>query len=639
MELETPITLTGKDTYNSWIIDIESNGLNPTKIHCVVLRALDDSSTLWFKDNDEERRLLSDTLACSTCIVGHNIIDYDLYHLRRLWNITVPDSIVVDTLVLSHLLNYQIEDGHSLNAWGVRLGEHKGEYTGDWENYNNEMLEYCIQDTYVNLLLYRFLMERFGTHDFTKAIKVEHEIAFICKDMEVNGFTFDKTKATELLLEIKEKLVQLDTEIKEAFPPRIVPVREITPRLTQHGTISRVNLRKYGADLSMFTAGAPFTEIEWKEFNPASPKEIVKHLNEVGWKPVDKTKGHIEAEKNRDKDKLAKFQTTGWRVNEKNLATLPECAPSGARKLVERILLDSRRSTLDEWLGLYNPTTRSIHGSFRSIGTWTHRMSHQRPNMGNVAANKSIKYQTGYLNDLATSLGGRMRALWITDVDEILVGTDAEGIQLRILAHYLNNKEFTFAVTQGRKEDGTDPHTLNQRALGPICKSRDTAKTFIYAFLLGAGVGKVAEILGCSLAEAREAIDNFIRAYPGLAYLKDEQIPRDAERGYFIGLDGRLVACSSEHLMLAGYLQNGEATVTKHANVLWRKWLKEQDIWYKQVNFVHDEYQTKVKNDLTIAKKVGILQAEAIRQVGIDLNLNCPLSGSYSFGYNWLETH
>lgn len=109
----------------------------------------------------------------------------------------------------------------------------------------------------------------------------------------------------------------------KGFSPRLVPIREITPRLTKHGTIARTNLRKYGSDLSMFTAGAPFTEVEWVEFNPSSPKEIVKHLNEVGWKPVDKTKGHLLAEKERNLEKLKKYKETGYKVNEQNLSTLP----------------------------------------------------------------------------------------------------------------------------------------------------------------------------------------------------------------------------------------------------------------------------------------------------------------------------
>jgi DNA polymerase-1 len=234
--------------------------------------------------------------------------------------------------------------------------------------------------------------------------------------------------------------------------------------------------------------------------------------------------------------------------------------------------------------------------------------------------------------------GDEMRSLWKAPDGGYLVGVDADGIQLRILAHYMNDKDFIAALDKGRKEDGTDAHTLNMLALGPVCSSRDTAKTFIYAFLLGAGIGKVGEILSCSHDDARAAVDSFIAHYPGLRNLKDYRIPADADRGYFIGLDGRLVACDSQHLMLAGYLQNGEAVVMKTANLLWRNKLEEENIPYKQVNFVHDEWQVEVQS-LTDATRAGTLMVQAIVDTGTILKLNCPLAGNAIIGRNWLETH
>jgi DNA polymerase-1 len=239
-----------------------------------------------------------------------------------------------------------------------------------------------------------------------------------------------------------------------------------------------------------------------------------------------------------------------------------------------------------------------------------------------------------------------MRALWSVPSGRNLIGVDAEGIQLRILAHYMDDKRFTASVTEGKKEDGTDPHTLNKLALGPVCKSRDDAKTFIYAFLLGAGVAKVASILGCSLEEARTARDNFIAAYPGLSLLKEHVIPRDARAGYFQGLDGRFVKCNSEHHMLAGYLQNGEVIIMKEARILWGRELKRLQIPYLPVNFVHDEWQTEADEDLDTCQTIAQVQADSIRIVGESLGLKCPMAGSFlnshkslAIGKNWSLTH
>src|SRR5262249_40061889 len=138
-------------------------------------------------------------------------------------------------------------------------------------------------------------------------------------------------------------------------------------------------------------------------------------------------------------------------------------------------------------------------------------------------------------------LGAEMRSLWVAPPKRLLVGVDAESIQLRIFAHYIDDKEFTNALVSGRKENKTDPHSVNQKVLGHICKSRDAAKRFIYALLLGAGLGKLSEVLDATEADTKKALDNLLTRYEGFSKLKRTTIPRDAKRGYFTGLDGRLV--------------------------------------------------------------------------------------------------
>src|SRR5690606_36965042 len=107
-------------------------------------------------------------------------------------------------------------------------------------------------------------------------------------------------------------------------------------------------------------------------------------------------------------------------------------------------------------------------------------------------------------------------SLWVARPGYRLVGTDADGLQMRIFAHKVNDEELINALIKGTKEDKTDIHSLHQRKLGESCKSRDSAKTFIYAWLLGAGNGKVAEILETTPANAKRAVTSFIESYPGL---------------------------------------------------------------------------------------------------------------------------
>lgn len=332
-----------------------------------------------------------------------------------------------------------------------------------------------------------------------------------------------------------------------------------------------------------------------------------------------------------------KFSRYGWTCSEVNLSTLPEDAPEGARNLSEWLTLEGRRSSLVEWLGHVKDDGR-IHGRFTHIGAWTGRMAHSAPNQANIPAAFHGKVKSA-VDAVKDKYDGKMRALWCVEEGNWLVGTDAEGIQLRILAHLMKSDEYIHAIVSGKKEDETDIHNVNKRALGLPHVTRDMAKTFIYAFLLGAGPGKVAEILKVNLRTATEAMDNFTESIQGLSRLKKQAIPHIAEMGWFKGLDGRKVKVPSEHKVLAGMLQNGEAVVMKHAALEWNRKARLKGIKFKLVTWPHDEWQTEVYGTKEEAEFLGTIQRQAIVDTGVKLGILCPLAGSTDIGRNWFETH
>lgn len=333
---------------------------------------------------------------------------------------------------------------------------------------------------------------------------------------------------------------------------------------------------------------------------------------------------------------LAHYKKYGWTVSEKNLATLPDTAPQAAKDLARWLTLEGRQQSLKEWLGCVSVDGR-IHGKFWHIGAWTQRMSHSNPNQANIFSAFADEPKTP-VEEIKAKYDYCLRNLWKAEDGKWLVGTDAEGIQLRILTHYMKSEVWKKAILAGKKEDETDIHSMNRKALGSVCRDRDTAKTFIYAWILGASIPKVAEILNCSIKQASNANTQFLDAFPELKKLKQHKIPTDASRGYFLGLDGRKVMCNSEHLMLAGYLQNGEAVIMKHANVLWQKSLVWLGTPFKQVDFVHDEWQTEADTEED-AHTIGARQTDAIAEVGDGLKLFCPLAGKYVVGKTWATTH
>jgi DNA polymerase-1 len=630
------------------VCDIETDSLTPSVIWVIVTKDIDTGEVYTHISPFSEFRKMARSF---TRVVGHNFLGFDIHAIRNLLGVEIDPDIVVDTAVVSRFLNFDIDGGHSLAAWGQRLGCPKYDFH-DFSKLSAEMIRYCKQDVEVNYKLYK-RFERYIDNDrFKRALNTEHQMSLICNEIRDNGFFFNKDKALEYKAEIEAELEKLDADIARGFTPRVIPGESFPIRVTKTGRVL-ARIRNLAPDLGTgedgsrteYAVGSSIQLFSVVEFNPASPKQIVERLNEAGWKPVDKTKGHIQCERElkrcRDrvkreelKKRLEEYAVYGWKVNEENLETLPDTAPPAAKSLAKRILLASRLSSLTEWLNGVREDGR-IHGNLFHIGAWTGRMSHDHPNTANIPSKHNRKGQVALY-------GAEFRSLWCVPKGRRLVGVDAEGIQLRVLAHYINDERFTHGLVRGDKADRTDIHSLNAALLSSgvgYGVSRDVAKTFIYSWLLGAGEGKTAEVLGCTLPAARSARGAFVGGYPGLEALKNDKIPCDASRGYFEGLDGRYVVCDSEHLMLAGYLQNGEAVVMKMANIRWRSQLIKERVPFWQVNFVHDEWQTETIDDDDVANYIKQVQAQAIVDVGIELGLNCPLAGSGGSGYNWLETH
>ena len=158
------------------VFDLESDGFvdDVTEIHCLVIHDTETNQTMVFNDQSFKRctdepakepivrgvQLLED----AECIAGHNIIAYDLRVISKLYPWFKRDSGCLDTFLLSRLIHPNILDidkkrkfrhmplqlygRHSLEAYGHRLGEYKGEFgkTADWKEWSPEMENYCIQD-------------------------------------------------------------------------------------------------------------------------------------------------------------------------------------------------------------------------------------------------------------------------------------------------------------------------------------------------------------------------------------------------------------------------------------------------------------------------------------------------------------
>lgn len=544
----------------------------------------------WDKENGSvchtEAKTLIPLIEKSDKVVGHNLIGFDGPLLRKLWNVKITRNQAVDTLILSRLYNPNIEGGHALGDWGKRVGMNKSDYaeayvaaTGKdaslrWDDPHLPTLyAYCENDVAVTVKTYNMLMDLLK--DFSQeSIDLEHDVAIILKRQEEHGFKFNIPEAQALLAVLAGKMVDIENRLQVAFPPLV--------------ETNRKNKR----------TGAPLKDIV-TPFNPGSRKQIAERLKDKGVSFSKTTeKGHVI-------------------VDEKVLEgiDLPE-----AKLLLEYLMLQKRVAQVTSWLEEVKEDGR-IHGRVITNGAVTGRMTHSSPNMAQVPNSGSM-------------YGPECRNLFIVDKGNALVGIDASGLELRMLAHYMRDEAYVKAVVEGSSKDGTDVHTLNQKAAG--LETRDQAKTFIYAFLYGAGAAKIGSIVGGSSKEGQVLIEKFLSQTPALKVLRNK-VETVSGKGFMPGLDGRKIWVRSQHAALNTLLQGAGAVLMKKALVLLDSNLRKNKIPYAFCANVHDEWQIETKKEY--ADVVGKLGVEAIEEAGRSYSLRCPVTGEYNVGFTWKETH
>jgi DNA polymerase I len=545
------------------ILDIETNKAHDT-IWCVVCRDIDKDVVSTFVQPASLQNFIN---GC-TSVVTHNGIFFDFPVLKKVWGITVKKSQVIDTLVLSRLYNPSLEDGHSLAAWGQRLGFAKGDFTDFDGGLTDEMLEYCIQDTKVTAELYKHLTQEMENDFSQESITLEHEVAIIIAEQERNGFRLDMPKAIQLLSELKTKLDIIQVEMERIFPPRV-----------ESGRTHK-------------TSGKALKDII-TPFNPGSRQQIAKRLQEKGWKPKKRTeKGSVI-------------------VDEEVLASLdyPE-----AKALAEYMMLQKRIAQVESWIDAVQDDGR-VHGRVITNGAISGRATHMSPNMAQVP-NMDAVY------------GKECRALWTVDEGNALVGVDLAQLELRCLAHYMHDDDYTNTLLSG------DIHEKNRQAAG--LSSRGEAKRFGFAFLYGAGGAKIGEILNCSAKEGQSVINRYLKAMPKLKRLRDK-VERMSAKGTIPGLDGRRLNIRSAHSAVNTLLQGAGAIVSKQWLVCVQQTLRRRKIPYRLVAWVHDEIQ--IETSKADAEVVGQICVEAARTAGMVLKTRCPMDAEYSVGTNWSESH
>jgi DNA polymerase I len=590
------------------LFDIETNGLprqGLDHIHCIVIKDLDTEQTYRFNDTGISDSVTNGItlLQEADILIGHNIVGFDLPVIEGIYPFFKTNATLFDTLILSRMffpdilnrdfrkkpigMPSKLFGRHSLESWGYRLGDYKGEFSKstDWASWSQEMEDYCEQDVHVSMKLFELFASKLNKYE--NSIRLEHDLAIIMAKQEVSGWPFDVTAAQKLEATLRTEMDRLADQMREAFP--YVDGGQMTPKRANQ-------TRGYIKD-------APFTKL--KEFNPTSRDHIGwAFMTWRGWKPET-------------------FTDTGRpKIDEGILMGIDtEEAKIFARLLELQKALGQLSEGANAWLKTVTPNGRIHHVC--QLATNTGRNAHSRPNLGQ------------------TSSDPRCRALFLPGKGMSQVGADASGLELRMLGHYLAHFDggaFADVVVNG------DIHQQNADRVG--CSRKDV-KTLTYAFIYGASDKKIGTSLDKSLDDRKAAVlgkrirQKFLAAIPGLDGLLTA-VAKRAESDVLKGLDGRPIRLQGKkHAALNYLLQSAGAIVCKRWNVISYQQFNslgyQWGIDYQWLGWIHDEIQLAVQPKLVSDAK---FQLEwAIVQAGEYYNLKVPLASEAKAGSSWADCH
>lgn len=621
--------------------DLEANGLlsTVTRTHCGVFKDKNTGEIRKFRPH-QMKEMLS-YLDTVDVLIMHNGIGYDLPLLKKLYDYDFKGK-KVDTLIMSRLLNpkrlapFNCPDKgigpHSIAAWGYRVGRGKPEHN-DWENFSEEMLHRCTEDVEILQLVYEALLEEAKGRGWKDAFLLSFDLFTWLQKQEEYGWLVDRPHMDFCIKQLERWIRWIDKVLTPALP-LVLDVEEtkekgeykyIKKPFLKSGAYSE-HVKSWAADCNLsldnnLVVGC-FSRISFRPVNLNSNEETKDYLIDQGWEPLE------------------------WNMNDAGERTSPKMSKDDpfegingkvGRLVARRVQCRQRKSIIEGLTQLIRPDGRisSVVNMLAVTGRATHRNIVNIPKAGSF-------------------YGKQMRSIFTSKPGFVLVGTDSSGNQLRQLAARMGSEKFIYAMVSGKKEDGTDPHTLTQRA-GDL-ESRDIAKNVMYAMLFGGGDVKLAKTAKKPPGTGKELREKLYKGLDGLGELMERltkewrSTAKQRYNGKFnrmeyydgciTGLDGRPIKVSSEHQLLVYLLQSDESIQMSRAYCMTAERLNKKYVWgvdYGIVGWIHDEIQIECKE--SIAEDVGKVCRDAIRDAGVYYGIKCPHAGESCVGKNWYETH
>lgn len=622
--------------------DLEANGLlrQATKVHCGVFKDINTGEITKFRPEQIQEMLkFLDTV---DVLIMHNGIGYDWPLLDKLYKYKFKGQ-KVDTLIMSRLLNpkrlvpfncpNKKAGPHSVEAWGYRVGRGKPEHN-DWENFSEEMLHRCSEDVEIQHLIFKALMQEADGKNWKNAFKLTFKLFEYLQKQEQYGWLVDQKHMHFCVHQLQHWIDRIDRALDKHLP-LIVECQEskeqgeykyIKKPFLKSGEYSASVIRWFedaNWDVASRIVGGPFSRIAFRQVDLNSNDETKTFLLNSGWEPLE------------------------WNYNDAGEKTSPKLSKddpfegidSGVGRLVaKRVQCRQRQSIINGLLGLVRDDGRiaSVINSLAATGRATHR------NIVNIPKASSF-------------FGKQMRKIFICGEGKVIVGTDSDGCQLRMLAGRMNNAAYTDALCNGDKKLGTDNHSMTAK-IGEL-ESRDIAKNVMYCLLFGGGDVKLAKTAKKPQGSGAELRNKLYTGLDGLGDLMDvlnAEWKATAKKrfnakwnrleyyeGYITGLDGRPILVPYEHQLLVYLLQSDEAIMMSGAYIRFHQQMEKMGFIYGEdygtLCFYHDEFNVECKKE--IAEVVKNTAEEAIAWAGRFFKISCPHVGDGKIGDSWYSVH
>lgn len=613
------------------IFDIETDGLEATKIHCLVYYSQGEYVSVTSYDR------MRDFFTSEAVLIGHNIIRYDIPTVERILGIDLKDAQLIDTLPLSWYLEPD-RMVHGLESWGVTFGVPKP-LIDDWENLPvEEYIHRCTEDVKINVRLWskfkKDLLNLYGSKD-----KVDHFLNYIqrkfecAREQERSGWKLDVERTRSSLKSLEDAKANKLIDLTRAMPRVGIYVQRSRPTrpYKKDGTLSVAGAR-WASVLKKAGLGddyeGDFNElINEIEGNPSSHQQVKDWLYSLGWKPI----------------------TFKYKRDKK----------TGETKSIPQVNLEHGAGICPSIVKLYprEPSLELLDG----LSVLSHRISILKGFLENVSNDGYVKAEVqGLTNTLRfkhavvvnlpkvnKAYGEIMRGVLIAPDGYELCGSDQMSLEDRLKQHYIY--DYDPAYVEEMNVPDYDPHlslalsasviTLLQvekykseedKSIKPI---RDIFKNGNYACQYGAGPARLALTADISLKEAKKVW----KAY----WSKNWAIKEVAKHQRVKKVDGQLWLFNpiSEFWYSLRYEKDIFSTLVQGSAAY------VFDLWVDKVREKRSQLTAQFHDELVACLRLGhrfdyaCILISAINETNQQLKLNRKLDVSIQFGENYASIH